>query len=86
MRPFLFALVGLLALVVAAQEVAGGALSGAADLESARANARAGGPTSEYDRDLLRRYGCSSGTHSPYCRSHRTHSQHRTHQRRVYRR
>jgi hypothetical protein len=32
------------------------------DVESARANARAGGPISEYDADLLERYGALSGT------------------------
>ena len=81
MRPSLFALVGLLALASASSEGAGASLSGAIDLESARANARAGGPISEYDQDLLKRYGCTSGTHSKYCPSYR-----RTHRRRVYRR
>jgi hypothetical protein len=32
------------------------------DVEAARANARAGGPTNAYDADLLARYGCLSGT------------------------
>lgn len=32
------------------------------ELESARANARAGGPLSERDRELLERYGALSGT------------------------
>jgi hypothetical protein len=59
MHPCLFALVGLLALASASSEGAGASLSGAIDLESARANARAGGPNSEYDRDLLKRYGCT---------------------------
>ena len=40
----------------------------AAALESARANARAGGPVSERDADLLQRYGCLSGTNSDFCR------------------
>jgi hypothetical protein len=39
------------------------------DVENARANARAGGPTSDYDKELLARYGCESGTNSSYCRS-----------------
>jgi hypothetical protein len=81
MRPSLFALVGLLALASGSSEVAGGSLSGAIDLESARANARAGGPNSPYDRELLQRYGCTSGTHSKYCPSYR-----RTHRGRAYRR
>lgn len=44
----------------------------AGDLEdtiSARANARAGGPVSERDKELLGRYGCESGTRSAYCQS-----------------
>jgi hypothetical protein len=32
------------------------------DLEAARANARAGGPTNAHDADLLNRYGALSGT------------------------
>jgi hypothetical protein len=37
------------------------------ELEHARANARAGGPVSERDAELLERYGCLSGTRNPYC-------------------
>jgi hypothetical protein len=37
------------------------------DVVNARANARAGGPVSEYDRELLGRWGCESGTQSAYC-------------------
>jgi len=37
------------------------------DVTNARANARAGGPVSEYDRELLARWGCESGTRSDYC-------------------
>jgi hypothetical protein len=37
------------------------------DLEHARANARAGGPVSEYDAELLERYGCLSGTRNEFC-------------------
>jgi hypothetical protein len=37
------------------------------EVENARANARAGGPTNAYDADLLRRYGCLSGTRSAFC-------------------
>jgi hypothetical protein len=44
------------------------ALAEAAELEHARANARAGGPISERDAELLERYGCLSGTNSPFCR------------------
>ncbi len=38
------------------------------DLEHARANARAGGPISEQDAELLERYGCLSGTNSAFCK------------------
>lgn len=37
------------------------------ELESARANARAGGPVSERDAELLDRYGCLSGTRNRFC-------------------
>lgn len=37
------------------------------DVEAARANARAGGPTNAYDAELLERYGCLSGTRSSLC-------------------
>ncbi|PPC79702.1 MAG: hypothetical protein CTY31_03515 [Hyphomicrobium sp.] len=48
------------------------------DVESARANARAGGPVSEYDAFLLERYGALSGTYGykrydHYDRSRRAH-------------
>lgn len=42
------------------------------DLESARANARAGGPVSEHDAELLQRYGCLSGTRNQFCEQLRT--------------
>jgi hypothetical protein len=38
------------------------------DLEHARANARAGGPVSEFDAELLERYGCLSGTQNAFCK------------------
>lgn len=37
------------------------------EVEHARANARAGGPVSERDAELLERYGCLSGTKSAFC-------------------
>ena len=37
------------------------------DVEHARMNALAGGPTNAHDAYLLRRYGCFSGTRSPFC-------------------
>lgn len=41
------------------------------EVESARANARAGGPVSERDAELLNRYGCLSGTRSAFCERQR---------------
>ena len=38
------------------------------EVESARANARAGGPTNARDAELLKRYGCLSDTRSAYCK------------------
>lgn len=37
------------------------------EVEHARANARAGGPVSERDAELLERYGCLSGTKNAFC-------------------
>ncbi len=37
------------------------------EVEAARANARAGGPTNARDAELLQRYGCLSGTRSAFC-------------------
>lgn len=37
------------------------------EVEAARANARAGGPTNARDAELLTRYGCLSGTRSSFC-------------------
>lgn len=57
----------LLGLFIAGPAAAAG-LGEAAELEHARANARAGGPISERDAELLERYGCLSGTNSDFCR------------------
>ncbi len=38
------------------------------EVENARANARAGGPVSAYDKELLGRWGCLSGSRSAYCK------------------
>lgn len=65
-------MIGVAALAVAALAVSGPAAAGglgeAGELEHARANARAGGPISERDAELLERYGCLSGTNSAFCR------------------
>jgi hypothetical protein len=37
------------------------------DVENARGNARAGGPVSAYDAELLERWGCLSGTRDAFC-------------------
>jgi hypothetical protein len=51
------------------------ALSGEVqETEAARMNAQAGGPVSARDAELLQRYGCYSGTRSPYC--HGYHAKH----------
>ena len=68
----------VLALVSATARGAGGE---AGELEHARANARAGGPTNWRDAELLDRWGCLSGTKSGFCeqRNNRSwsHSDHR---------
>ena len=65
-----------------------GGLVEAGELEHARANARAGGPVSEQDAELLQRYGCLSGTDSPACRqgyrSQRYYYADRRHKQRTY--
>lgn len=55
-------------MLLAAGPAGAGGLGEAAELEHARANARAGGPISERDAELLERYGCLSGTNSDFCR------------------
>ncbi len=62
------ALVASLAVVSVAEPAHARGLGEAGELEAARANARAGGPNSERDKDLLTRYGCLSGTNSDFCR------------------
>ena len=55
----------VVALGMAAPANAG--LGEAAELEHARANARAGGPLSYRDAELLERWGCLSGTENSFC-------------------
>jgi hypothetical protein len=66
MHRLIFAIVGLLALV-APNTVAAFGLGEAAEVEHARMNALAGGPTNARDAELLERYGCYSGTESAFC-------------------
>jgi hypothetical protein len=75
------ALLGLSGLAFT-QPAAARGLGEAGELESARANARAGGPVSERDAELLERYGCLSGTRSEFCQRL---SYERRHPQRVYR-
>ncbi len=67
MQRLVFAAVGVIALAAAAGPAAAGGLAEAGELEAARANARAGGPVSERDAELLERWGCLSGTRSAFC-------------------
>ena len=69
--------VGMVALV-ASNPVEARGLGEAVEVEHARMNALAGGPTNARDAELLERYGCYSGTRSGFC-------QHLTHPRRYYR-
>ena len=66
MYRLLLAAVGLGVLTISGPAVGRG-LTEAGELEHARANARAGGPVSERDAELLERYGCLSGTRSKFC-------------------
>ena len=77
MHRLIFATVGLLALA-APGTVAAFGLGEAAQVEHARMNALAGGPTNARDAELLERYGCYSGTASAFC-------QRLAHPRRYYR-
>lgn len=72
----------LLMLFLAAPATAGG-LGEAAELEHARANARAGGPISDRDAELLERYGCLSGTNSDFCRRLENKETSRSHRKRA---
>ena len=83
MHNSVFAVVGLM-LVAASHPAAAGGLAEAGELEHARANARAGGPVSERDAELLERWGCLSGTRNAFCerlegRDRHPHSKHRRH-------
>ena len=69
MHKMIVAAVALAALIPLGPATAGG-LAEAGELEHARANARAGGPISERDAELLERWGCTSGTDSWACRPH----------------
>ena len=80
MRRFILAVsaLGLVSLVAAGPASAG--LGGeAAEVVAARANARAGGPVSARDVELLERWGCLSGTRAAICqpRSHRRYKRRR---------
>ncbi len=58
----------LAAVVLVALSIpAAAGLGEAAEVEHARMNALAGGPTNAHDAWLLERYGCYSGTRSAFC-------------------
>ena len=61
------AAVGLGALAVSGPAAALG--PEAMEVQAARMNALAGGPTNARDAELLERYGCESGTRSAFCQS-----------------
>ena len=66
MRRFILTAAGLVPLATSVPAAAAG-LAEAGELEAARANARAGGPVSERDAELLERWGCLSGTRNAFC-------------------
>jgi hypothetical protein len=68
MKRMMFAMVGSGLLGLAAIPATALGFGEAGELEHARANARAGGPISERDAELLERYGCLSGTNSYFCK------------------
>ncbi len=77
-EPLILTAIAVCALAVPG-EVAARGLGAAAEVEHARMNALAGGPTNARDAELLERYGCYSGTDSAFC-------QRQAHPRRKYRR
>ena len=84
MRRLMILPAGLLALAAPGAAAAHG-LGAAAEVEHARMNALAGGPTNEYDAWLLERYGCYSGTRSAFCQRLAHPRQYNRARRRVYR-
>ena len=85
MHRAVFAIAGV-ALLAASGPVAAFGLVEAGELEHARANARAGGPVSERDAELLERYGCLSGTRNAFCQQlDRERRHHHSHRRRIER-
>ena len=69
MRGLILWLAAAAGVAVLSLPASAGGIVEAAELEHARANARAGGPVSEQDAELLQRWGCSSGTQNPVCGS-----------------
>jgi hypothetical protein len=66
MTRLMLAAVGMVALLASGPAGARG-LGEAGEVEHARMNALAGGPTNARDAELLERYGCYSGTRSAFC-------------------
>jgi hypothetical protein len=67
MHKSVIAIAGVSLLALSQPAAAFGGLVEAGELEHARANARAGGPVSERDAELLERHGCLSGTQNEFC-------------------
>lgn len=61
MKTMMLSVLGVSAILAAAVTPASAGMGTAYELEHARANARAGGPISEYDAELLERWGNSTG-------------------------
>ena len=66
MTRLMLAAIGMIVLVASSPVEARG-LGEAGEVEHARMNALAGGPTNARDAELLERYGCYSGTRSAFC-------------------
>ena len=81
MRRFMFAVsaIGLVSLVAAGPASAGG--GELQETVGARAAARAGGPTNARDAELLKRWGCLSGSRSAFCQA-QSHQRYRPYKRR----
>ena len=67
MYRILAAAFGLTMLAGSLPASAGGGMLGA-EIERAWANARAGGPVSDHDKELLERIGCPSGIDNAFCK------------------
>jgi hypothetical protein len=67
MQKLMFAVIAIGALAVADGALARGGVGEAGEAEAARMHAKAGGPTNDRDRWLLKTYGCRDKRDSEYC-------------------